>query len=149
MSYGHTAHKGIFEITDWSKYAGTKFPEFRSSFEYRTYDWCQKTKAVVKWSVETVIVPYFDPIKQKKRRYGGGGGMEVIDKTGNLTKYLVEIKPESMCKPPKPGRKKTKTLLQEQATWMTNQAKWQAAEQFAKERGWKFILLTENDIFSG
>ena len=30
---------------------------------------------------------------------------------------------------------------------MKNQAKWEAANRYAKERGWEFKILTEDNIF--
>lgn len=36
--------------------------------------------------------------------------------------------------------------MEEQCTYAVNQAKWKAARQYAKQRGWKFIVLTEDEL---
>jgi hypothetical protein len=28
-----------------------------------------------------------------------------------------------------------------------NQAKWQAAEEYCKDKGWKFVIMTEKEIY--
>jgi hypothetical protein len=49
--------------------------------------------------------------------------------------------------PPKPGRN-TKSLLRRQAEYVKNRAKWQAAEQWCKKKGYEFCILTEKELFS-
>lgn len=31
-------------------------------------------------------------------------------------------------------------------TWGVNEAKWKAAEEYCKDRGWKFIIMTEHEL---
>jgi hypothetical protein len=31
-------------------------------------------------------------------------------------------------------------------TWGKNEAKWKAADEYAKDRGWQFLILTEKDL---
>jgi hypothetical protein len=40
----------------------------------------------------------------------------------------------------------TKRYLTEVKTWGVNQAKWKAANEFCKDRGWKFKIVTEDDL---
>lgn len=47
---------------------------------------------------------------------------------------------------PKAGARKTQKLLQETYTFVKNQAKWKAATEYAKDRGWEFKILTENEL---
>ena len=65
----------------------------------------------------------------------------------NIKKYLIEIKPDAQTRPPVFPGKQTKRYLTESLTYVKNQSKWQAAEQYAKDRGWKFIILTEKHLF--
>ena len=69
-------------------------------------------------------------------------------KEGNkIVRYLVEIKPYKQTQPPVDSkRKKQKTMIYEKTTYAVNQAKWQAAEKFAKKRNMQFIILTENEL---
>ena len=36
--------------------------------------------------------------------------------------------------------------MTESATFLVNQAKWQYAKQYAAQRGWKFIIVTEREL---
>jgi hypothetical protein len=63
---------------------------------------------------------------------------------------LIEVKPYSQTKPPAvqntKKNKPTKRYLNEVKTWGTNSAKWNAADEFCKDRGWKFQIITENEL---
>ena len=59
---------------------------------------------------------------------------------------MIEVKPKRQTSAPKKKKKITKTYLQECLTFSINEAKWESAEIFCKKRGWKFIILTEDNI---
>ena len=59
---------------------------------------------------------------------------------------LVEIKPKQQTQQPKPGKKQTRKALNETMTWAKNVSKWEAAEQYAYERGWSFQVWTEDTL---
>jgi len=65
----------------------------------------------------------------------------------NGEKFVVEIKPEAQTKAPAPKNRKTKRYLTEVSTYIINQSKWEAAEKFCSERGWKFMIITEKHLF--
>jgi hypothetical protein len=70
------------------------------------------------------------------------------EKTGELKRYIIEIKPKRQTLPPKPSsRKKARTYLNEMNTYQKNLAKWTAAENFCKDNGLEFIKITENELF--
>lgn len=142
-------HQGKFTPKNPEKYKGDPSSiTYRSSYEYHVFVFCDRRKDVIEWSSETVIVPYYDPTKGKKRRYMVDLWIKYRDKNGEIQTALVEVKPEIQTRPPVASpRKKKSTIIEEQTTWITNQAKWQAAEKFAKERGWKWMILTERHIF--
>jgi hypothetical protein len=74
----------------------------------------------------------------------------VLKERDKKVKYLVEIKPFSQTQRPiMRGRKKQSTLLHEQVTYDINQAKWNAAKQWANEHGYNFLILTEKELFRG
>jgi hypothetical protein len=58
---------------------------------------------------------------------------------------LVEIKPKKQTVPPKAARK-TKKHLNEVTTYIKNTSKWNAAQQYAKHKGWKFQIWTEDTL---
>lgn len=145
--YSNNTAKGTYEIKNWEKYVGTKNPRYLSSYELKFFEWADSCSGVVKWAAESVVVKYFDPIKNKVRRYIVDVYMEVKTQTGETKKYLIEIKPLQFTRAPKTTKRNRNTVIQEQATFVTNQAKWQAAEEYARARGMSFILITERDIF--
>jgi hypothetical protein len=63
--------------------------------------------------------------------------MKYEDKNGEIKIVLIEIKPEIQTKPPQrkqtPTGKPTRRFLNEVSTWGVNQAKWKAAEKYAKD----------------
>jgi hypothetical protein len=99
----------------------------------------------MRWSSEEIVVPYVKPIDGEIHRYFPDAYIEVKSPTG-VKKFLIEIKPKQQCAPPK-SRRKTRRYLSEVTTFVTNQAKWDAATKYANERGWVFLVLTEDHLF--
>ena len=58
---------------------------------------------------------------------------------------LIEIKPEKETVPPV-GQRKTKQYVSEGLTYIKNMNKWEAANSFAKDRGWEFQVWTEKTL---
>jgi hypothetical protein len=70
-------------------------------------------------------------------------------KSGKGTKTIVvEIKPYAQTVPPviTEGKKKSRKYLNEVMTWGVNSAKWKAAREFCKDRGYEFVIVTENEL---
>jgi hypothetical protein len=59
---------------------------------------------------------------------------------------LVEIKPKIQTKKPNKTRRKTKKYLKEVMTYAKNESKWLAANEYCKDRGWKFLVWTEDHL---
>lgn len=141
--------QGVFIPQNPEKYRGdhTKI-KYRSSYELEVFGYLDRKESVLEWSAETVIIPYYDPVKAKKRRYIVDVWMKYISKNNETVTALVEVKATRHTTPPKATpRKKKSTLIEEQTTWATNQAKWKAAQKYAYDRGWKWFILTEKEIF--
>jgi len=140
-------YKGRFKTANPSKYRGDISDIiYRSSWELKFMKWCDTNSSVIEWGSETVVIPYKSPVDRKIHRYFVDFYVKLVTKDGSTVKYLVEIKPERYTKPPEPPKKKTRKFLEEVFMYGTNQAKWQAAEDFCRSRGMKFIILTENDL---
>ena len=136
--------QGIFVPKNPNKFIGSK-AVYRSGLELKFFRFCDDNKNVVKWGSENVIVPYYSPLDNKGHRYYVDNYIEIL--VGKkLTKYLVEIKHSRETKPPKTKYRNRKHLLYEQKTFVTNQAKWKAAREYSKKRGYKFIILTEKEL---
>jgi hypothetical protein len=139
--------QGVYDVKNKNKYIGTKNPRFLSSYELAVFEWADRTPAVLKWGAEVVVVNYFNPVKNRKARYIVDLYIQYVNKEGVVKEELIEIKPSNQTIQPRRGKKSERTYLDESLTWATNQAKWEAAEKYAAERGWGFRLLTENGIF--
>ena len=60
---------------------------------------------------------------------------------------LVEVKPAKETAPPKAGRGIARArVLNEGLTYIKNQSKWKAAQQYALDRGWTFEIWTEHRL---
>jgi hypothetical protein len=108
--------------------------------------WCDINPSVLEWGSEIAVIPYQSPVDLKWHRYYVDFYIKVRDKSGEITKYLIEIKPEKFTKPPIKPKKQTKKFIEEVFQYGVNQAKWQAAEEFCEDRRMKFLVLTENDL---
>lgn len=109
-------------------------------------NWVDNKDTIVSWRSEETVIPYMSPIDNKWHRYFVDFQIQVRDKNGKLQSYLIEIKPEKQTKPPIIQKRTTKRYLQEVITWGTNEAKWKAADSYAKDRGWQFLILTEKHL---
>jgi hypothetical protein len=139
--------QGIFKPQNPSKYIGNNNPVFRSGWELKFFRWADNNINVLEWGSENIIVPYINPLDGKVHRYFVDSFIVFKDKEGKKRKFLVEIKPsKQVVKPIANNRKKKSTMIYEQTTWITNQAKWEAAKKWAKNKGYEFIILTEKEL---
>lgn len=118
----------------------------RSSWEIRFALWCDKNPSVLKWCSEETIIPYRCPTDGKVHRYFIDFKIKVKSKDGTIKTYLVEVKPDAQTKPPIYPGKKTQRYLTEALTFMKNQTKWEAAKQYCADRGYEFVVITENEL---
>ena len=136
-------HKRKFTPVFPEKYVGDPTNIImRSSWETLFANWCDKNPSILKWSSEETIVPYRCPTDNNIHRYFVD--FKIIVSTGKT--YLVEVKPENQTQPPVFSGRKTQRYLTESLTFMKNQAKWKAASEYAKDRGWEFKIITEREL---
>lgn len=135
--------QGVFTPTHPEKYRGNVHNiVFRSSWELSFAKFLDGNKHVMEWASEEIAIPYFNPIKKRMANYFPDFWVRFKDKDGNECVELIEIKPSDQVKPPKKGS------LEQQATWVQNQAKWKAAIIFCRSKQIKFRILTEKFMFS-
>ena len=140
-------YKGKYRIINPSKYKGDiSNVIYRSSWELKFMRWCDNSPSILEWGSETVIIPYKSPIDNNIHRYFVDFYIKTKDQSGKTTKYLIEIKPEKFTKPPPIPQRQTKKFIQEVFNYGVNQSKWKAADTFCKDRGWKFLVLTEKEL---
>jgi hypothetical protein len=140
-------HQGKYKIKNPHKYMGDiNNIIYRSSWEAKLLHYLDTKSSVISFSSEEIIIPYISPLDGRVHRYFPDAWAIIKTKDG-LKTYLIEVKPYSQTSLPNPNRKKTAKLLNEITTYMINEAKWNAAEEYCKQRNWKFLILTEKDIF--
>lgn len=139
--------QGLYTPTNSHKYTGRGNPRYLSGWELKFFRWCDNNPNVVEWSSENVVIPYVNPLTGRTHRYMVDN--RVVIKEGNKTvKYLIEIKPSKQTrKPTSHGNKKQSTLLYENVEYIRNQAKWKAAKTWCDKHGYKFQIITENELF--
>jgi hypothetical protein len=139
--------QGLYQPKNPEKYIGDKTQIiYRSSWELRAFKWCDNTESIIQWSSEPFPIQYFDQSTDKIRRYFPDLFVKIRDKEGIIKNYLIEIKPEKQTNPPKKGRKKTATYLNEVATYQKNLSKWQQAEKFCESNNMIFRVVTEKEL---
>lgn len=117
----------------------------RSLWERKFAKYCDETAGILRWSSEEIVIPYVSPLDGQTHRYFPDFLIEVQSQTG-VRHFLIEIKPRAQTQPPKPRKRKRK-FLEESATFAKNQAKWAAAQDYCRKRGWHFLVLTESDLY--
>ena len=141
-------HQGMFFPKNPEKYIGNITDiRYRSKWELCFLKWCDTSPSVLKYSSESCIIPYISPIDQKKHRYFVDFFVTILQDTGKVQSFLVEIKPLSQTKPPKKPKTINESYNEAVRTYLINQAKWRAAQKVCQERGWKFMVLTERELF--
>ena len=126
------------------KYMGKHLPIIRSSWERIFAQWLDRNPKIIVWSSESIVIKYFDPVKNKIRRYYPDFYLQ----TNIGERFIIEVKPLKETKPPtNKGKKSNKTRLYESKTYATNQAKWKAAVNWCDKMGYKFRIYTEKELF--
>lgn len=140
-------YQGYFKPKNPHKYKGDPTNIiYRSSWELKLMKYLDERKDVVKWGSEEIIIPYRSPIDGRVHRYFPDFIVTKINKDGIQETALIEVKPKSQTQPPKRQNKITKRYLTEVKTWGVNEAKWRAALEYCKDRGWTFHIFTEKEL---
>ena len=141
------AYKGKFRPTRPEKYIGDPSNIiYRSRWELKFMMYLDSHDNIVKWGSEELIIPYRSPMDNRVHRYFPDFIVDARGQDGVVRRSIVEIKPAAQSKPPEPQQKATKKYLREVYTWGINSAKWKAAENYCKDRGWSFVVLTEKEL---
>ena len=136
-------YSGRYIVKNKTKYKGDfNNVIYRSLWERAVFGWCDNNPKIKYWSSEEVIIPYYYEVDKKYHKYFVDVKIIYEDKT-----LLVEIKPERETVPPT-GEKRTKKYIAEGLNYVKNMNKWEAADNYAKDRGWEFHIFTRNETFA-
>lgn len=141
------AYSGRFTPRNPRKYMGDHNNIiYRSSWEARFMHKFDIEEWVVAWSSEEIIVPYVSPVDGKTHRYFPDFVIKVKNRHGEMKTWMIEVKPKKQTLPPEKKKRVTKQYITEVASWGINQAKWKYAKEYCLDRGWEFVLFTEDQL---
>ena len=134
--------RGKFSPKNSEKYVGTKTPTYRSSWEHAFMRLCDEHPNVYQWASESIKIPYRDPLTGKYTIYVPDFFIVYQNKNGKTRAEIVEIKPDNQTMRESVGKN-----VYNQAQFVRNKAKWEAAGAYAKQNGVRFRIITEKDLF--
>lgn len=143
------AWKGYFKPKNPQKYKGDVSKiVYRSRIELTFMNYIDMNESVLEWASEEFFIPYLSPKDNRIHRYFPDIWLNKKKVDNTFETNVIELKHTSETSPPKIPKKKTRRYLQEVTTWGINQAKWKAADEYCKDRGWVFLAITEKDLGS-
>jgi hypothetical protein len=134
--------RGYYKVRNPEKYLGNKSPLYRSGWELTFCQFCDNNPSIQEWASEPIKIPYRDPLTGKQTVYVPDFLIVYVDKSLKKHIELIEIKPAKQTLREKVGKNPY-----DQAQYVKNMAKWEAAGHFCKQHGIKFRVITESDIF--
>ena len=141
------SYSGRFKPKNYKKYKGDPTNVFyRSLWERRFMVYCDNNPNILEWGSEEIIIPYKSPLDKKVHRYFPDFFIKYKNSSGKIIREIIEVKPKRQLSPPKEPKRKTKRYLGEVNTYIINQAKFKAAEEFCKDRKLGFRILTEEHL---
>tara|TARA_B100000131_G_scaffold216544_1_gene208165 strand:- start:468 stop:806 length:339 start_codon:yes stop_codon:yes gene_type:complete len=108
--------------------------------------YCDSNPNILEWGSEEVVIPYRSPLDNRVHRYFPDFYMKIKETNGVIKRYLIEVKPKRQTKPPAKQKRQTKKYIYEVTEFAKNQAKWEAAYSFCKDRRWHFKIITEDEL---
>jgi hypothetical protein len=144
--------QGYYKLVNPQKYIGDPNKIiFRSSWEKRFATYCDHNDRIIAWSSEPMQIPYLNPVEKEMKPYNVDFYVRVKTEDG-YAEYLVEVKPlRQLQKPNSPvGRiteKKMISYTNAMKAYLVNMAKFNAAKEYARGRGWEFVVVTESMLF--
>ena len=127
--------KSLFKPTKPKKYKGDINNIIcRSSWEKKFCSWCDLNESIIEWGSEEFWIPYRSPLDNRVHRYFPDFIIKIKENTGNIKTYVIEVKPRKQTRPPIKRKKVSKNFIRESTVYAVNQAKWEAANAWCKDR---------------
>ncbi len=125
---------------------------YRSSWELKFFQFCDNTESVISWGSESTPIKYWNPILKKESTYWIDCYMATKSSDNEITKWLIEVKPNKYLTPPDaPTRlteKATLNYARHAKAYIINDAKFRAAKVYAQKNNMRFGIITENFLFN-
>jgi hypothetical protein len=142
-------YKGYFKPRNPHKYKGDPTNiVYRSGWELKVMSRFDADINVIWWSSEETVIPYRSPIDNRIHRYYVDFTARLNTINGKTKTVLIEVKPYAQTRPPVivENKRKSKKYINEVMTWGVNSAKWKAAREYCKDRGYEFLIMTEKEL---
>lgn len=133
---------GEYTVVNKDKYVGKLPVIYRSSWELSFMRVLDLHPNVLNWASESLSIPYLNPVTGASSMYIPDFLVVYVDKNGNKSAEVIEIKPSSQAILEKAKSKKDKLA------YAVNQAKWQSAQVWCQKHGLTFKVMTEEHLFS-
>ena len=141
------SYKGRYSPSYPRKYKGNPSNIiYRSLWERKFKVYCDLNQNILEWGSEEIVIPYRSPIDNRVHRYFPDFYVKLKETTGKTKKYIIEVKPKRQTKPPSRPKRQTKGYLREVYEYARNQAKWEAASDYCKDRLYEFKIMTEDEL---
>ena len=148
MSRDGKYHQGRFHPQNPQKYKGdVNNIIYRSSWELRFMQWCDRNENIMEYGSEEFWIPYVSPVDNRVHRYFPDFIIKLKESNEDIKTYVIEVKPKRQTVPPKQKSRVTKSYLYEIQTYAVNQSKWNAADEWCKDRRLEFKVITEKELF--
>ena len=103
------AYKGRYTPKNPKKYKGDHHNiVYRSLWERKFMVYCDNSDNILEWGSEEIIIPYLSPWDGKLHRYFPDFYIKVRQASGDIKKFIIEVKPKKQTRPPEPVHRKTK-----------------------------------------
>lgn len=133
-------HKSKLILENPEKCHNGDYVQCKSGLEEKWMTKIDTHTSFIEWSYEKVHIPYY---YKRKRIYEVDLWARVLSSNGDIKEVLIEIKHSKSLNRPKGGRNFSQNLEE----WEMNQAKWEAAREYAKHHGMEFHVLTEKSLY--
>lgn len=141
------AYKGRFSPKNPKKYRGDPTNIiYRSLWELRVMKWLDEKQSVIEWASEEIAIPYISPEDGRWHRYFPDFLAKMQGPNGQTKTVMIEVKPKHQTKEPVKKKKITKQYIKEVVEYGKNQAKWAAAREYCLDKGYEFVIITEDHL---
>ena len=108
------AYSGKFQPSYPKKYKGDPTNIiYRSLWERKFMVYCDLNENILEWGSEEIALPYRSPIDNRIHRYFPDFYIKVKESSGQIKKYIIEIKPKKQTIEPQVKTRKTKSYIYE------------------------------------
>lgn len=146
--------QGYFRPLNLTKYIGELPIIYRSSWELKFMQWCDRNENVIQWMSEPAShsIHYINLLTGKKHKYYPDFFIRIMNE-GIIQEHIIEVKPKAQLqKPKKPLKVSQKSFLNYQRKneiYVKNLSKFKYMNEYCQNYGYKYIYITEdwNKIF--